>query len=265
LSTTLLIIDPQNDFCDLPGAALPVPGANADMLRLASFIDRQRSVLDAIVVTFDTQPMLAIERVSFWRTGDGEQIAPFTRISAAAVAAGEFVPYQSNYLGEAQTYLQRLEEGGRHQLTVWPIHCVLGTWGHNMHPQIARAIMAWELHHRRNAMKVIKGMNPLTEQYSALRAEVPREDDPATNTNMQLLSACAAHDELLIAGEAASHCVAATVDDLQQQLPAASRPTMTLLLDCMSPVSGFESLTTAFIERAQHAGARLQRSAPDVP
>ena len=25
----LLLIDPQNDFCDLPGAALPVPGAVA--------------------------------------------------------------------------------------------------------------------------------------------------------------------------------------------------------------------------------------------
>jgi nicotinamidase-related amidase len=48
----LLVIDPQNDFCDLPQAyrpvdpltgqpvapALPVPGAHADMQRLASFI-----------------------------------------------------------------------------------------------------------------------------------------------------------------------------------------------------------------------------------
>ena len=48
----LLIIDPQNDFCDLPESwrpldpisgqrlapALPVPGAHADMLRLAELI-----------------------------------------------------------------------------------------------------------------------------------------------------------------------------------------------------------------------------------
>ena len=49
----LLIIDPQNDFCDLPESwrghdpvrnvtvapALPVAGAHADMLRLAALID----------------------------------------------------------------------------------------------------------------------------------------------------------------------------------------------------------------------------------
>ena len=34
----LLIIDPQNDFCDLPHAALPVSGANADLMRLAQLI-----------------------------------------------------------------------------------------------------------------------------------------------------------------------------------------------------------------------------------
>ena len=42
----LLVIDPQNDFCDLPPAwlpqdaapALPVPGAHADMLRVAQLI-----------------------------------------------------------------------------------------------------------------------------------------------------------------------------------------------------------------------------------
>ena len=34
----LLIIDPQNDFLDIEGAALPVPGANADMHRLADWL-----------------------------------------------------------------------------------------------------------------------------------------------------------------------------------------------------------------------------------
>jgi nicotinamidase-related amidase len=34
VNTHLLIIDPQNDFMDQPGAALPVTGATADMERL---------------------------------------------------------------------------------------------------------------------------------------------------------------------------------------------------------------------------------------
>jgi nicotinamidase/pyrazinamidase len=32
----LLIIDPQNDFCDIPNAALPVAGAKSDLQRLAA-------------------------------------------------------------------------------------------------------------------------------------------------------------------------------------------------------------------------------------
>ena len=35
-----LIIDPQNDFSDVPDAALPVPGASADAERLAGLLDR---------------------------------------------------------------------------------------------------------------------------------------------------------------------------------------------------------------------------------
>ena len=52
-TTQLLIIDPQNDFCDLPlswqphapltgyiiAPALPVAGAHADMQRLAAWTD----------------------------------------------------------------------------------------------------------------------------------------------------------------------------------------------------------------------------------
>ena len=37
----LLVIDPQNDFMDIAGAALPVPGASADMGRLADLVDAE--------------------------------------------------------------------------------------------------------------------------------------------------------------------------------------------------------------------------------
>lgn len=43
--SVLLLIDPQNDFCDLPATAsgtpaLPVAGADADMRRVADLIER---------------------------------------------------------------------------------------------------------------------------------------------------------------------------------------------------------------------------------
>ena len=42
----LLVIDPQIDFMDLPGSALPVTGANADMDRLAGFVRKYGKKLD---------------------------------------------------------------------------------------------------------------------------------------------------------------------------------------------------------------------------
>lgn len=74
LRTQLLIIDPQNDFMDIEGAALPVQGANADMNRLAAFIDGARDKLDDIHVTLDSHHRVGIERPAMWRKADGSAV-----------------------------------------------------------------------------------------------------------------------------------------------------------------------------------------------
>ncbi|MBC7376296.1 MAG: cysteine hydrolase, partial [Burkholderiaceae bacterium] len=87
----LLVIDPQNDFCDLPASwraqdplsgamlapALPVAGAHADMLRLAALIDGGAAGLGAISITLDSHHRYDIAHPTFWRTGDGGAVAPF--------------------------------------------------------------------------------------------------------------------------------------------------------------------------------------------
>jgi nicotinamidase-related amidase len=64
---------------------------------------------------------------------------------------------------------------------------------------------------------------------------------------------------LLVAGEALSHCVAASVDDLLAHLPADRLQRTVLLSDCMSPVPGFEAMGQAFVQRAQAKGLRVCR------
>ena len=77
--THLLIIDPQNDFCDLPVStssatpALPVFGADADMQRLAAFIRAHGSQLTDITVTLDSHHRLDIAHPTFWQQADGCQ------------------------------------------------------------------------------------------------------------------------------------------------------------------------------------------------
>lgn len=61
----LLIIDAQNDFCDKSGA-LYVSGADDDMKRLADFIDKYRSKISGITVTFDLHKSFHIASPVFW-------------------------------------------------------------------------------------------------------------------------------------------------------------------------------------------------------
>jgi nicotinamidase-related amidase len=258
MAATLLLIDPQNDFCDIEGAALPVPGSAADMQRAAQLIAAAGSDIAKIVVTLDSHGTVAIERTTFWRKANGEAVEPFTQITAADVVEQRFLPRDTTLTAEAISYLRALEHSNRYRLMVWPVHCVLGTWGHNIHSSVAAALAQWEERAQHNAIKVLKGMNPMTEQYSAVQAEVPVKADPLTLRNAQLIEHCRpGSGYLLVAGEAASHCVAATMDHLFEALDAQERRRTIILQDCMSPVNGFESHAEQFFERARALGARV--------
>jgi nicotinamidase-related amidase len=231
------------------------------MKRLARFVGDARNVLEGIIITMDTHPTVSIERTTFWRQGNGARVAPLTQITEKDVVEGLYLPRNDSLRGEVEAYLRALEAGGRYRLMVWPVHCVLGTWGHNIHRALAGEIGAWEEQAQCSALKVLKGMNPMTEQYSAVRAEVPRADDPKTRTN-ELLVAKAKPGKglLLVAGEASSHCVAATMTDLLETLTADERRRVVMLNDCMSPIHGFESAAEKFFERATAQGVSLMNA-----
>ena len=91
-------------------------------------------------------------------------------------------------------------------------------------------------------------------------AEVPDPDDPRTQLNRGLLHALDRAELLLIAGEAGSHCVKATVEDLAQHLPGGKLSRVVLLTDCMSPVPGFNAGQTAFLQRMRELGMQTRGS-----
>jgi nicotinamidase-related amidase len=257
----LLIIDPQNDFMDVPGAALPVAGAQADMERLTAFIGCAAERIDGITVTLDSHHSIGIERPAMWQCADGSPVAPFTQISAAQVRAGLFRPRDPGHLARVLAYLEALEAGQRYQLMVWPAHCEIGSWGHNVHEPLRRAYNRWEEKTLRPARKVFKGMNAWTENYSAVQAEVPDPGDPQTRLNTALIAALDAGTHVVIAGEASSHCVRATTEHLADHLPSGRIGKLVLLSDCMSPVAGFEAQADAFLAGMRARGATVTVSA----
>jgi nicotinamidase/pyrazinamidase len=260
MNAQLLIIDPQNDFCDIPGAALPVAGANADMLRLASLIQNNASKIDGITVTLDSHPSVAVERTTFWVSADEAEVPPFTFITASDVASGKYLPRDQTFTTAVLAMLNQLAAKGRPGLVVWPVHCVTGTWGHNIQESVTRQLQAWEFSRQRAVRKVLKGEYPLTEHFGVFEADAPIEGVESTQFNTRLAAALTEGVDLLfIAGEASSHCVASSFDQLVRYRCGnqGAGPRLVLLKDCMSPVTGFEAAASEFYGRAREAGAQL--------
>ena len=272
MNIQLLVVDPQNDFCD-PKGSLSVPGANEDMTRLATMIQRTKGKLDDIHVTLDSHHRLDISHPTFWkRVADGASPDPFTIlgmdngkiVKCDMDATGNKIPTAEEYttarfgfLERAKTYLEALDATGRYPHVVWPIHCLIGSWGTSIVPELLDAIHEWEAQIAKTNY-VTKGSNIFTEHFSGVKAEVPDPDDPTTQINTGLIQTLEEADIIAIAGEARSHCVANTVNDVAA---CFSDPKyiqkLTLLTDATSDVPGYEFLGDAFVKDLTAQGMKL--------
>jgi hypothetical protein len=81
----LLIIDPQNDFCDPERGSLFVKGADEDMRRLAGFIRENGKLINDIYVTLDSHHLIHVAHPIYWRNKEGIHPPPLTPISANEV------------------------------------------------------------------------------------------------------------------------------------------------------------------------------------
>ncbi|MGH9942980.1 MAG: hypothetical protein ACRD9R_11560 [Pyrinomonadaceae bacterium] len=254
---SLLIIDPQVDFCDPQRGALYVPGAEEDMRRLAAMIRRGGDQFDAIHVTLDSHHYVHIAHPVFWRDREGNQPPPFTRITLAEVEQGAWTPARSELRERALAYVRRLAENARYELTIWPPHCLIGSPGHNVFPELYAALLKWEQHYA-VVDYVPKGSNLYTEHYSAIQADVPDPEDPSTQLNRGLIDKLESADLIAVAGEARTHCLSHTVRDLVNNLsdPAhASR--LVLLTDATSDIPGFETCAADFMREMRERGLKF--------
>lgn len=246
VKTHLVVIDPQIDFMDLPGSTLPVPGADADMKRLAAMVKRIGNRLEDIHVTLDSHRVIDVGHPGMWRNENGQPPTPFTIISSDDIRAGIWRP-RNEHLKHPQLggktfgqymldYALALEAGGKYPLMVWPEHCRIGSPGHAVHPDLLEALHDWERREFANVDFVVKGTNPFTEHYGALMAEVPLASDPATGLNTAFLDVLAQADIVLFAGEALSHCVLTSFMQTVDNIGPEHARKFNILTDCSSPV-----------------------------
>ena len=258
LTIELVIIDPQRDFCD-PHGSLYVPGAQEDIKRLADCVTRLRGKLSDIHVTLDSHHVIDISHPSWWMDGARSvHPQPFTLITAAEVRAGRWTTTAPNALKRSIDYLDALEATKRYPHVIWPEHCLIGSEGATVMPELFGALTEWEKQRYGMVDYVSKGSNPWTEHFSGIQAEVPDPKDPSTHKNMRLIQTLEAADIILLAGEARSHCVANTVRDI---VGGFSDPSLAkkihLLQDAMSDVPTFDQVGRQFIDDMRRLGMSM--------
>jgi len=147
-------------------------------------------------------------------------------------------------------YVKKLEANKRFQHTIWPYHCIVGTPGHEVTPSINKALAKWAKDNSRLVFYMWKGINPKAEMYSAFKADVEVPGADETKLNKQVLDRIYRYDNVVICGEASSHCVRYSTADMVEYFETKNgeKPHLYLLSDCASPVGGFEKQTVQFLE-----------------
>lgn len=264
----LLIIDPQNDFCDPKGALyvgdptnLSV-GAAADIPRLSSMIDRLGGRIDDIHVTLDSHHLNDIAHPNWWRDAHGNQPKPFTIITAKEVEDQVWTTREPGLYRRTLEYVKGLEANNRYPLCVWPPHCLIGSEGAAVHPTLMTSLNKWAEDNFATIDFVTKGSNIFTEHYSAVMADVPDANDPSTQINTRLIKTLMEADIIGIAGQASSHCVANTVRDIANAFGDDSYvKKLVYLEDASSPVPGFEQFATDFLADMKARGMQVGTTA----
>jgi nicotinamidase-related amidase len=222
----LLLVDCQNTFCT-PGFELFVPGAPEDSRRLCEFLYRNLGSITSVIPTLDTHRAMQVFHAAWLVDERGRHPAPYTVISAYEVERGIWRAADPEEQGNLERYVRALAERGRYRLTVWPYHALLGGIGHALVSAVEEAVFFHSIARSSLAAFQVKGENPRVEHYSALGPEV------GGGRNEALIELLRSFDVVAIAGQAKSHCVAWTVEDLLQDLRAER---VYLLEDCTSPV-----------------------------
>ena len=294
--THLVLIDAQRDFC-FPEGTLYVGGRSGrgamdDNDRIARFVYGNLAAISEITCTLDSHLPFQIFFAPFWVDRDGRPLAPHRTLSVDEVRAGDVAPNPDivDAVGapdlawltkQALFYCESLARAGKYVLYLWPPHVLVGGDGHVLAGLIqeARLFHAY-VRGARNGVE-IKGLHPLTENYSVFSPEVLLTHDGASLAarNGALLDSLLREDRLIVAGQASSHCVKSSIDDLLEAIlerDAGLAKRVYVLEDAMSAVAvpdperpgaflaDFTEAAEAALGRFHDAGMRIVKTTTPV-
>lgn len=283
----VLAIDAQNTFCH-PHGELFVGGRSGtgavdDSVRLVEFLYRELGVISEVNCTLDTHRAFAVFHPTFLVDDAGNHPSPFSLISNAEISQGAWKasPFMASALGinlmAAQKHLDHytsaLEARGRYALTIWPFHGMLGDKGHCLVSGLVEAANFHAFARGAQPGFEVKGTHPLVENYSVLGPEVTELfNGQGVPRNTAFIDKLLRNDVLIIAGQAKSHCVAWTIEDLLNEIvqrdPALASK-IYLLEDCTSPVvvpgvMDYTDDADAAFDKFRNAGMHVVKSTDPI-
>jgi nicotinamidase-related amidase len=186
----LLLIDVENTFC-IPGFELFVNGSVANNCNLIPWMYQHCGLIDTIFASQDAHPLFHIGHESFWTDLVGDHPAVGTEISFEDISSGRWGP-------DPNLAVPMIAPSPG---TVWPYHA-MGI-GQAMVSSVEEACI-WQQAARISPMVTWrKGEDFFFEEYSVLGGN-----------NEVRCQQLADLDVLVVAGQAKSHCVRWTLQDL---------------------------------------------------
>jgi nicotinamidase-related amidase len=283
----LLAVDVQNTFC-VPGFELFVAGRSGtgavdDNRRLCEFVYRNLGSITQILPSLDTHHAMQVFHGIWLVDEHGEHPPPYSLVTAEDVERGRWrvdeavaealgidPGYAARHLAH---YTRQLAAGGKYDLTIWPYHAMLGGIGHALVSAVEEAVFFHGIARTSPPAFQVKGSNPLTEHYSMIGPEVLEgpDGDAIGTRNSELMDTLLGFDVVIVAGQAKSHCLAWTIDDLlaDDDVREHSLAERTYLLeDCTSPVVvpgvDYTDQADAAFERYSAAGMHVVRSTDPI-
>lgn len=269
-------IDVQVAFC-IPGASLFVPGAVEDTRRTLAWLYGNLGRITELVFSLDAHRVFQIFHPAWWVDAAGKHPPPLTAITADDVARGRWRPMRNP--DDSLEYCRKLEATGKYVLTIWPYHTLVASLSNALVPAVREASIFHTLVRAEQPFFAIKGEEPLTESYSVLAPEVRELGGRKVGFfDAPLLSRLLAFDRVYVFGQAKSHCVLATLEDIRLYAEA-NDPSLTgkfyVLEDAMSPVPAppldplppaldFPRVADAAMERFRRAGMHVVRTTDPV-
>ena len=264
----LLLVDMQVDFCHKQGT-LHTPGALDDIQRVIEYIFKHAEHISHIASSLDSHYPLQIFHPAWWRDNQGNHPKPMTQITLDEVESGKWQPiYEKEW---SLDYVKNLEDQAKKKLMIWPYHVPIGGVGHMLDPELWSAVFWHSIARREQPSWWQKGDIDKTEYYSVFQPEIDVSDEPGGDLRTDYVETIKKYDYVIVAGEAESHCVLETAEDLVTIFKGEPEQLKKIyfLRDCMSPVQhpeiDFKKIANEAFEKFEKQGIQFLTSKDDLP